>query len=87
MGKPLRFHTSPHRLSCVALRIGAFEAKLDHSQHTAQDYSACRCPDDAVRFLTGAVEAENITFIIGYGMSDHRFTRCDLTQTREVLDD
>ncbi|MCX3308535.1 NAD(P)-dependent oxidoreductase [Pantoea vagans] len=79
------FYASQQGLSCVALRIGAFEAKLDNSQHTARDYSAWLSPDDAVRLLTGAVEAENITFFIGYGISDNRFKRFDLTQTREVL--
>lgn len=79
------FYASQHSLSCVALRIGAFEAKLDNSQHTTRDYSAWLSPDDAVRLLTGAVEAENITFFIGYGISDNRFKRFDLTQTREVL--
>lgn len=79
------FYASQHGLSCVALRIGAFEAKLDNSLHTARDYSAWLSPVDAVRLMSGAVEAENITFFIGYGISDNRFKRFDLTQTREVL--
>lgn len=79
------FYASQHGLSCVALRIGAFEPSLDNSQHTARDYSAWLSPDDAVRLLTGAVEAEKISFFIGYGISDNRFKRFDLTPTREVL--
>ncbi|MCQ5473253.1 hypothetical protein NAS92_22700 [Pantoea brenneri] len=51
----------------------------------ARDYSAWLSPQDAVRLITCAIEAENIGFFIGYGISDNRFKRFDLTATREVL--
>lgn len=79
------FYATQRGLSCVALRIGAFEQRNADNLHNARDYSAWLSPEDGVRLLTGAVEAENITFFIGYGISDNRFKRFDLTRTREVL--
>lgn len=78
-------YATQHGLSCVALRIGAFEHKEANALKNARDYSAWLSPRDAVNLITGAVEAENITFFIGYGISDNRFKRFDLTRTREVL--
>lgn len=79
------FYATQRGLSCVALRIGAFEPKNAAALKTARDYSAWLSPEDAVRLLTSATEAENITFFIGYGISDNRFKRFDLSRTREVL--
>ena len=79
------FYATHHGLSCVALRIGAFEAKEADALKNARDYSAWLSPEDAVRLITCAIEAENITFFIGYGISDNRFKRFDLSHTREVL--
>lgn len=79
------FYATQHGLSCVALRIGAFEHKDADALKNARDYSAWLSPQDAVNLITGAIEAENITFFIGYGISDNRFKRFDLTRTREVL--
>lgn len=79
------FYATQHGLSCVALRIGAFEHKHADALKTARDYSAWLSPKDAVSLITRAIEAENITFFIGYGISDNRFKRFDLSRTREVL--
>lgn len=79
------FYATQHGLSCVALRIGAFEPKDANALKSARDYSAWLSPEDAVKLITRAIEAENITFFIGYGISDNRFKRFDLSRTREVL--
>jgi len=79
------FYATQHGLSCVALRIGAFEHKEADALKTARDYSAWLSPEDAVNLITRATEAENITFFIGYGISDNRFKRFDLSRTCEVL--
>ncbi|ORM50746.1 epimerase [Pantoea conspicua] len=79
------FYASQRGLSCVALRIGAFEPKQAGVLKNARDYSAWLSPQDAVRLITCAIDAENISFFIGYGISDNRFKRFDLTATREVL--
>ncbi|MDC9590959.1 hypothetical protein PSI23_17130 [Xenorhabdus sp. XENO-10] len=51
----------------------------------ARDLSAWLSPEDAVRLITYAIEVEGITFFIAHGMSNNRFKRLDLTQTRKVL--
>lgn len=79
------FYATQHGLSCVALRIGAFEQRCADNLKNARDYSAWLSPEDGVKLLTGAVEAENITFFIGFGISDNRFKRFELSRTREVL--
>ncbi|MCQ4092799.1 NAD(P)-dependent oxidoreductase [Erwinia persicina] len=79
------FYATQRGISCVALRIGAFETRCAANLKNARDYSAWLSPEDGVRLLTAAVTAENITFFIGYGISDNRFKRFDLSQTREVL--
>ncbi|WP_033747810.1 NAD(P)-dependent oxidoreductase [Pantoea sp. NGS-ED-1003] len=79
------FYATQHGLSCVALRIGAFEPKEAGRLKNARDYSAWLSPQDAVNLITCAIEAEDITFFIGYGISDNRFKRFDLSRTREVL--
>lgn len=79
------FYATQHGLSCVALRIGAFEQRSADNLNNARDYSAWLSPEDGVKLLTGAVEAENITFFIGFGISDNRFKRFELSRTREVL--
>ncbi|AOM42545.1 NAD-dependent epimerase/dehydratase family protein [Xenorhabdus hominickii] len=72
-------------LSSVALRIGAFQFKEDHALKNARDLSAWLSPEDAVQLITCAIEAEGITFFIAHGISNNRFKRLDLTQTRKVL--
>lgn len=79
------FYATQQGLSCVALRIGAFEPKNAEALKNARDYSAWLSPEDAVKLITCAIEAENITFFIGYGISNNRFKRFDLSPTREVL--
>ncbi|OTA21923.1 paratose synthase [Xenorhabdus beddingii] len=72
-------------LSSVALRIGAFEFRDSHALKNARDLSAWLSPEDAVQLITCAIEAENITFFIAHGISNNRFKRLDLTQTRKML--
>jgi UDP-glucose 4-epimerase len=79
------FYATQRGLSCVALRIGAFEPAEAKALKNARDYSAWLSPTDAVRLLNSAINTENITFFIGYGISDNRFKRFDLSRTREVL--
>lgn len=81
----LAFYAARHGLSCVALRIGAFEPKEEGALKNARDCSAWLSHGDAVKLITGAIEAEKIGFFIGYGISDNRFKRFDLSRTREVL--
>ncbi|WP_340618409.1 NAD-dependent epimerase/dehydratase family protein [Xenorhabdus entomophaga] len=72
-------------LSSVALRIGAFEFRDNHGLKNARDLSAWLSPEDAIQLINCAIEAEDITFFIAHGISNNRFKRFDLTQTRKIL--
>ncbi|MDR0219592.1 MAG: NAD(P)-dependent oxidoreductase [Enterobacteriaceae bacterium] len=79
------YFATQKELSSIAIRIGAFEFKENHNLKNARDLSAWLSPDDAIQLLACAVEAENITFFIAHGISDNRFKRLDLTETRKIL--
>lgn len=74
-----------HGLSSVAIRIGAFERDDSPDMTTTRDLSAWLSPRDAVHLLQRAVEAEAIEFLLAHGISNNRFKRMDLTETRRVL--
>jgi uronate dehydrogenase len=79
------YHAGTGGISCVALRIGAFEPPGSQEIATRRDLSAWLSPRDGVHLLTRAIEAELAGFFLGYGISDNRFKRFDLTETRRVL--
>ncbi|OTA17064.1 UDP-glucose 4-epimerase [Xenorhabdus vietnamensis] len=79
------YFATQKNLSSVALRIGAFQFKEDYALKNARDLSAWLSPEDAVHLITCAIEVEDITFFIAHGISNNRFKRLDLTQTRKVL--
>lgn len=79
------YYATQHGLSTIVLRIGAFEPPQEELLKNARDYSAWLSPGDAVKLITCAIEAEAIAFFIAHGISDNRFKRLDLTQTRQVL--
>ena len=79
------YYATQKGMSCVALRIGAFEPVEDHALTNARDLSAWLSPRDAVHLITRAIEADIDGFFIGHGISNNRFKRLDLTETRRVL--
>lgn len=79
------FYATRHGLSCVALRIGAFEPADGPSLETKRDLSAWLSPRDAVHLIDCAIQADIDGFFIAHGISDSRFKRLDLTETRRVL--
>ena len=79
------YYATQKGMSCVALRIGAFEPVEGHALANARDLSAWLSPRDAVHLIVRAIEAEIDGFFIGHGISNNRFKRLDLTETRRVL--
>lgn len=79
------YHAFAGKISCVALRIGAFEEPGSPGVTTARDLSAWLSPRDGAQLIERAIEAELNGFFIGHGISDNRFKRFDLTETRRVL--
>lgn len=80
------YYATQKGMTCIALRIGAFEPVETHALEDARDLSAWLSPRDAVHLIVRAIEAEIGGFFVAHGISDNRFKRLDLTDTKRVLD-
>ncbi|MBA2673531.1 NAD(P)-dependent oxidoreductase [Ramlibacter sp.] len=74
-------------LEAVAVRIGAFEYPHEWKRMGARDLSAWVSPEDLCALLVRCIEADlgKEPFAIAHGISDNRFKRLDLTDTRARL--
>ncbi|HLG74898.1 MAG TPA: NAD(P)-dependent oxidoreductase [Ktedonobacteraceae bacterium] len=73
-------------LSCIAIRIGAFDEKPAPGQHlSARDLSAYISPRDLCQLLVQCIETPALPFALVHGISNNRFKRLDLTSTQELL--
>ncbi len=74
-------------LEAVAVRIGAFEYPREWNRMGARDLSAWASPRDLCVLLTQCIEVDlgDDPFFIAHGISDNRFKRLDLTETRVRL--
>ena len=79
------YYANTQQLSVVALRIAAFEHLEDNALHNGRDLSAWLSPNDAMQLLEKSIEVESIQFFIGFGISNNRFKRFDLTETTKIL--
>ncbi len=79
------YYAARHGISAVAVRIGAFQAPEWGGIRNARDMSMWLSPRDCVQLLQRAVEAEGIEFFIAHGVSNNRFKRLDISETRRVL--
>lgn len=79
------YYATQKGMSCVALRIGAFEPVEGHELTNARDLSAWLSPRDAVHLIARSIEARVDGLFIGHGISNNRFKRLDLTETKRVL--
>ncbi len=71
----------------VVVRIGAFEYPHEWNQMSARDLSAWSEPQDLCSLLINSIESElnDEPFVIAHGISNNRFKRLDLTETRRTL--
>ena len=81
------YYAYQRQVEVVAVRIGAFEYKGDWAQMSARDLSAWAEPEDLCSLLVRCIEAEMAEgpFLIAHGISDNRFKRLDLSDTRSLL--
>ncbi len=72
-------------LPSIAIRIGAYlhPDELDLLEPYARD--AYLHPDDFNHLLVQCIEIPDVPFLIAAGISDNRYKRLDLTETRSVL--
>ncbi len=78
-------YATRHGLSCVSLRIGAFEPADGPPLETLRDLSAWLSFRDATHLIDRAIQAEIDGSFIAHGISNNRFKRLDLTETCKVL--
>ncbi|MDJ0825843.1 MAG: NAD(P)-dependent oxidoreductase [Rhodobacter sp.] len=78
-------YATQHGMSCVSLRIGAFEPADGPPLETLRDLSAWLSPRDAAHLIDRAIQADIDGSFIAHGISNNRFKRLDLTETCRVL--
>ncbi len=72
-------------LSTVAVRIGAFEGNRVHEHPDARTLSAFVSKRDLTHLFVQCIETEGVQFAIVQAVSDNRFKRMDITNTRDVV--
>lgn len=72
-------------LPSVVLRIGAYIFPEEYERWSTAEADAFLSPDDFNELLIGCLETPDITFAIGHAISDNRFKRLDLTETRALF--
>jgi nucleoside-diphosphate-sugar epimerase len=73
-------------LSCIAVRVGAFEGNRPLEKPDGRTLSAFVSKRDLSHLLAQCIEAEGVQFAIVHGVSDNRFKRMDITSTRALVD-
>lgn len=73
-------------LSSIAIRIGAFDPTPAPKQNlSARNLSAFISRRDLSHLLIQCIETPKIQFALVHGVSNNRFKRLDLTETKELL--
>jgi nucleoside-diphosphate-sugar epimerase len=69
----------------IVLRIGAYVFPDHPEDLLAEEQDAFLSPDDFNDLLIKCLETPHVTFAIAHAISNNRFKRLDLTETRELL--
>ena len=74
-------------IEVVAIRFGAFQYHQDYSQLSSRDLSAWSEPEDVCSLLINSIETDlnDEPFVIAHGISNNRFKRLDITETKKSL--
>ena len=78
-------YASQYGMSCISLRIGAFEPADGPPLATKRDLSAWISYRDATHLIDRAIQADVEGNFIAHGISNNRFKRLDLIETCRVL--
>ncbi|TKB54658.1 NAD-dependent epimerase/dehydratase family protein [Ferrimonas aestuarii] len=81
------YYAYQHNIEVVAVRIGAFEYQKEWCRLSSRDLSAWSEPADLCSLLINSIEAElcDEPFGIAHGISNNRFKRLDLSETKRTL--
>lgn len=74
-------------MEVVAIRIGAFEYQHEWSQLSSRDLSAWSEPQDLCSLFMNSIEFDLVDepFVIAHGISNNRFKRLDISETKKTL--
>ncbi len=72
-------------LSTICVRIGSYDAPWFHEKLTPENFAGYVSERDLNQLLELCITTPNIEFAIVAGLSNNRFLRMDLSQTRELL--
>jgi uronate dehydrogenase len=67
----------------IVLRIGAYIFPDEHQSFDPQELDAFLDPDDFNELLVKCIETPSIDFAIAHALSNNRYKRLDLTETKE----
>lgn len=70
-------------LSSIVIRIGAYVFPEEYEHFDLMEIDAFLDPDDFNELLIKCLEAPNINFAIAHAISNNRYKRFDLTETRD----
>jgi NAD+ dependent glucose-6-phosphate dehydrogenase len=79
------YFASQEGLSAIAVRIANFAEFSKGERHSPRDISAFLSHRDAVQLLIKAIDVENIEFAIVNGISNNRYKRLSLDESRTLL--
>jgi nucleoside-diphosphate-sugar epimerase len=82
-----RYYSAAHGLSSLCLRFGAVQDRNSEWIHWDHEYvEIIQTLDDNARLIAAAVEAgDDVQFGNFHGISDNRYKRLDMTDTKEIL--
>ncbi|MEM7485387.1 MAG: NAD(P)-dependent oxidoreductase [Bacteroidota bacterium] len=76
------YYAHNKEIVAICLRIGAYEFPKDFTEMNARDLSAFLHPDDFNQLLVGCLEAESLKYEVLNAVSDNRYKRLDITESR-----
>ena len=81
------YYAYQKNIEAIAVRIGAFEYTNDWERMSSRDLSAWADPGDLCSLLVRCIEAKLVEgpFMIAHGISNNRFKRLDLSDTKYRL--
>ena len=81
------YYAYQRNVEVIAVRIGAFEYQHEWSQLSARDLSAWSEPQDLCSLLIHSIESNlgDEPFVIAHGISNNRFKRLDISETKRTL--
>ncbi|PTX99728.1 epimerase [Verrucomicrobia bacterium LW23] len=82
-----RYMATQEGMSVLTIRIGAFQPleAAQHHEYSLPMLDAFISERDMQQLLEKAIDVEGLTFGIFHGLSDNRFKRLDISDTRELL--